>query len=42
MQIENNFRILMSSIPPALLDQNVGTLLKAYNHDLNAAIADEQ
>ena len=31
----------MDSLPPTLLDQNVGALLKAFDHDLNAAILHE-
>jgi hypothetical protein len=42
MQIDHNFKILLDSLPPALLDQNVGELLRANNHDLNIAIAKEQ
>ena len=40
-KIDHNFRVLISSIPPALLGRNVGELLKTTNGDLNIAIFQE-
>jgi hypothetical protein len=40
--MEHNLRVLISTIPPALLDRNVGELLKSTNHDINTAICQEK